>query len=145
MGVLGSARPPPGAGQAWPREQVVWPAPIPSPSRILASDVFRKNRHFGFCPVQFREYSFSDSPRTKNRQLALWLLLIGYSKKSYEKYSKVGTKHRKVDKTKHGTSKIIDTFTIYQPPPPCHSGPGVPEDPLLLLPNWSKGRRLSSC
>ena len=44
----------------------VWPAPGPPPSRILAPGVFWKNRHFGFCPVQFREYSFSDFPGTKN-------------------------------------------------------------------------------
>ena len=30
------------------------------------------------------------------------------------------------------------------PPPPCRSAVGVPEDPLLPLPNWSKGRRSSS-
>ena len=58
--------PPPSAGQAWPRGQVVWSAAGPSPYRILALDPFRKNRHFGFCPVQFREYSFSDFPGTKN-------------------------------------------------------------------------------
>ena len=29
-------------------------------------------------------------------------------------------------------------------PPPCRSAAGVPEDPLLPLPNWSKGRRSSS-
>src|SRR3954471_11716401 len=30
------------------------------------------------------------------------------------------------------------------PPPLCCSAAGVPEDPLLPLPNWSKGRRSSS-
>ena len=30
------------------------------------------------------------------------------------------------------------------PPPPCRSAAGVPEDPLLPLPNWRKGRRSSS-
>ena len=30
------------------------------------------------------------------------------------------------------------------PSPPCRSAAGVPEDPLLPLPNWSKGRRSSS-
>ena len=30
------------------------------------------------------------------------------------------------------------------PPPPCRSAAEVPEDPLLPLPNWSKGRRSSS-
>ena len=64
--MLGSARPSPGAGQAGPRGQVVWWPPGPSPSHIRALDEFRKNRHFGFCPVQFREYSFSDFPGTKN-------------------------------------------------------------------------------
>ena len=43
-------------------------APSPSPSRILASDDFRKNRHFGFCPFQFQEYSFSDFLGTKNNR-----------------------------------------------------------------------------
>ena len=60
--------------------------------------------------------TFLEPKTAENRQLALWLLLIGQSKKSYEKYSKVGTKHKKVDKTKHGTSKIIDTFAMYQHP-----------------------------
>ena len=62
----GATTPPPGAGQAWPHGQVVWPAPGPSPSRILALDDIRKNRHFGFCLVQFQEYSFSYFPGTKN-------------------------------------------------------------------------------
>ena len=69
-----------------------------------------------FVPSNFENIHFLTflEPKTaENRQLALWLLLIGLSKKSYEKYSKVGTKHKKVDKTKHGTSKIIDTFAMY--------------------------------
>ena len=52
----------PGLARAWG----VWPAPGSPPSRILAPRVFWKNRHFDFCPVQFREYSFSDFPGTKN-------------------------------------------------------------------------------
>ena len=62
----GLATPPPGAARPGPRVQVVWWPPGSSPSHILASDDFLKNRHFGFCPVQFQEYSFSDFPGTKN-------------------------------------------------------------------------------
>ena len=74
----GAATPPPSAGQARPRGQVVWWPPGPSPSRILALDDIQKNRHFGFCPVQFREYSFSDFPGTKNcrKQAAGTVVLV---------------------------------------------------------------------
>ena len=58
--------------------------------------------------------TFLEPKTAENRKLALWLLLIGQSKKSYEKYSKVWTKHKKVDKTKHGTSKIMDKLAAYQ-------------------------------
>ena len=62
----GPATPPGRTARLGPHQGVVWWLPGPSPSRMLALDVFRKNRHFGFYPVQFREYSFSDFPRTKN-------------------------------------------------------------------------------
>ena len=56
------------------RTKGVWPPCGPSPTLLLAPWVFRENSNFGFCPVQFREYSFSDflEPKTaENRQLAL--------------------------------------------------------------------------
>ena len=80
MGVMGSARPPPGVGQAWPPGQVVWPAPSPSPSRILASDDFQKIGTLAFVPSNSENIHFMTflEPKTaENRQLALWLLLIG--------------------------------------------------------------------
>ena len=113
----GAATPPPGAGQAWLRGQVVCPAPSPSLSCILALDPFRKNRHFGFCPVQFREYSFSDFPGTKNsrKQAAGTVALVNrLVQEIIRKVLQSVEKHKKVDKTKHGTSKIIDTFAMYQ-------------------------------
>ena len=78
--MLGSARPPPGAGQAWPRGQVVWPAPGPSPSRILALDPFWKIGTLAFVPSNTENIHFLTflEPKTaENMQLALWLLLIG--------------------------------------------------------------------
>ena len=60
------ATPPGRTTRLGPRQGVVWWPPGPSPSRILASGDFQKNRYFGFCAIQFREYSFSDFPRTKN-------------------------------------------------------------------------------
>ena len=108
---------PPGAGQAGPRGQVVWRPSGSSPSHILASDDFRKIGTLAFVlsnSENIHFLTFLEPKIAENRQLALWLLLIGQSKKSYEKYSKVWTKHKKVDKTKHGTSKIIDTFAMFQ-------------------------------
>ena len=63
-----------------PRQGVVWPPCGPSPALLLAPWIFRENINFGFCPVQFWEYWFFDFLEPKiaeNRQLALWLLLIG--------------------------------------------------------------------
>src|SRR3954469_7422596 len=39
---------------------------------------------------------------------------------------------------------LLSFFSPPPPPPPCHSVVGFPEDPVLPLPNWSKGRRSSS-
>ena len=76
----GLATPPPGAGQAWPHGQVVWLPSGPSPSRILASDDFRKIGTLAFVPSNSENIHFLTflEPKTaENRQLALWLLLIG--------------------------------------------------------------------
>jgi hypothetical protein len=55
------ARPGPG-----PRRPRVWRAPGPPPSHLRTLLRFRKNRRFGFCFVQFREYllcSFSETQK----------------------------------------------------------------------------------
>ena len=79
-GVPGTARPPLGAGWAWPRGQVVWPGPSPSLSRILALGVPGKIITLAFVPSNSENIHFLTflEPKTaENRQLALWLLLIG--------------------------------------------------------------------
>jgi hypothetical protein len=53
----------PGAGL---RHPMVWAAPSPPPSQLWTSSCFGKNRNFGFCFVQFREYflcSFSETQK----------------------------------------------------------------------------------
>src|SRR3954465_5216569 len=43
-----------------PRPPRVWPPWCRPPSRLRFSVSLRENMNFGFCPVQFREYSFLD-------------------------------------------------------------------------------------
>jgi hypothetical protein len=68
----------PGAG---PRHPMVSLAPGPPPSHLRSSRSFGKNRRFGFCFVQFREYflcSFSETQ--KQQKTGNWhcgILLIG--------------------------------------------------------------------
>jgi hypothetical protein len=66
----------PGAG---PRPLVVRLAPGPPASHLRSSRSFGKNRRFGFCFVQFREYflcNFSRNTKTaENRELSLWHLV----------------------------------------------------------------------
>jgi hypothetical protein len=53
----------PGAG---PRHPMVWLAPGPPPSQLWTLSRVGKNRNFGFCFVQFREYflcSFSETQK----------------------------------------------------------------------------------
>jgi hypothetical protein len=52
----------PGAG---PRPPVVWPASGPPPSHLRSSRSFGKNRRFGFCFVQFREYFLCNFSETQ--------------------------------------------------------------------------------
>ena len=63
---------------AQPRERVVW-RPWASPwLALLAPCVPRKNRRFGFCFVEFREYcpnSFSGTKNSRKQELALWHLV----------------------------------------------------------------------
>ena len=62
----------------WPRLEVVW-RPWASPwLALLAPCVPRKNRRFGFCFVEFREYcpnSFSGTKNSRKQELALWHLV----------------------------------------------------------------------
>jgi hypothetical protein len=56
-----------------PRHPRVWLAPGPPPSHLRSSRSFGKNRRFGFCFVQFREYflcSFSETP--KQQKIENW-------------------------------------------------------------------------
>jgi hypothetical protein len=62
---------------AWPgprpRHPRVWPACGPPPSHLRSSRSFGKNRRFGFCFVQFREYfmcSFSETQ--KQQKIGYW-------------------------------------------------------------------------
>jgi hypothetical protein len=48
-----------------PRHPRVWPAPGPPPSHLRFSRSFGKNRRFGFCFVQFREYFMCSFSKTK--------------------------------------------------------------------------------
>jgi hypothetical protein len=53
----------PGAG---PHHPMVSLAPGPPPSHLWSSRSFGKNRRFGFCFVQFREYFMCNFSETKN-------------------------------------------------------------------------------
>jgi hypothetical protein len=68
----------PGAG---PRHPMVWPAPGPPPSQLWTLSRIGKNRNFGFCFVQFREYflcSFSETQKQqKTRNWHCGISLIG--------------------------------------------------------------------
>jgi hypothetical protein len=55
----------PGAG---PRPLVVSLAPGPPPSHLRSSRSFDKNRRFGFCFVQFREYFLCNFSETHKQQ-----------------------------------------------------------------------------
>jgi hypothetical protein len=46
----------------------VWPAPSPPPSHLRTSSRFGKNRRFGFCFVQFREYFLCSFSETQKEQ-----------------------------------------------------------------------------
>jgi hypothetical protein len=65
--------------KGWPRRPMVWLAPGSPPSLLWTPSRVEKNRNFGFCFVQFREYflcSFSEKTKTaENRELALWHLV----------------------------------------------------------------------
>jgi hypothetical protein len=68
----------PGAG---PRPPVVWLASSPPPSHLRSSRSFGKNRRFGFCFIQFREYFLCNFSKTQKQQkIGNWhcgVLLIG--------------------------------------------------------------------
>jgi hypothetical protein len=55
----------PGAG---PRPLVVRLAPGPPPSHLRSSRSFSKNRRFGLCFVQFREYFLCNFSETQKQQ-----------------------------------------------------------------------------
>ena len=76
----GLATPPPSVGQACLRGQVVWPPSGPSPSRILALNDIQKIGTLAFVPSNSENIhflTFLERKIAENRQLALWLLLIG--------------------------------------------------------------------
>jgi hypothetical protein len=55
----------PGAG---PRYPMVWLAPGPPPSHLRSSRSFGKNRRFGLCFIQFREYFLCSFSETQKQQ-----------------------------------------------------------------------------
>jgi hypothetical protein len=50
------------------RHPRVWLAPGPPPSNLRSSRSFDKNRRFGFCFVQFREYFLCSFSETQKQQ-----------------------------------------------------------------------------
>jgi hypothetical protein len=68
----------PGAG---PRQPMVWLASGPPSSHLRSSQSFGKNRRFGFCFVQFREYFLCNFSETQKQQkTGNWhcgILLVG--------------------------------------------------------------------
>jgi hypothetical protein len=66
---------------ARPRPPVVRLAPDPPSSHLWSSQIFGKNRRFGFCFVQFREYFLCNFSETQNsKKIGNWhcgILLIG--------------------------------------------------------------------
>ena len=68
------------AARQWaqPRERVVWRLWASPWLALLAPCVPRKNRRFGFCFAEFREYcpnSFSGTKNSRKQELALWHLV----------------------------------------------------------------------
>jgi hypothetical protein len=67
--------------RGWPRHPMLWLAPCSPPSLLWTPSRFGKNRNFGFCFVQFREYflcSFSETQ--KHQKIGNWhcgISLIG--------------------------------------------------------------------
>jgi hypothetical protein len=65
----------------WLRHPMVWLAPSPPPSQLWAPSRIGKNRNFGFCFVQFREYFLcSFSKIQKQQKIGNWhcsISLIG--------------------------------------------------------------------
>jgi hypothetical protein len=88
-----------------------------------------KNRNFGFCFVQFREYflcSFSETQKQqKTRNWHCGISLVGQFSKMHKNATKCNKTQSKWCINKHGASKIIDTFETYQSraagekKPPC--------------------------
>jgi hypothetical protein len=54
--------------RARPRCPRVWPGPGPPQSHLRTSRHFGKNRRFGFCLVQFREYFLCSFSKTQKQQ-----------------------------------------------------------------------------
>jgi hypothetical protein len=54
--------------RAWPRRPRVWPGPGPPPSHLRTLSRVLKNRRFGFCFVQFREYFLCSFSETQKQQ-----------------------------------------------------------------------------
>jgi hypothetical protein len=54
--------------RGWPHHPVVWLAPGPPLSLLWTPSHVRKNRNFGFCFVQFREYFLCSFSKTQKQQ-----------------------------------------------------------------------------
>ena len=64
----------PRRGQGGPRLRVVWLPPGSASCLLRTPSSLRKNKIFGFCFVQFREYflcSFSETKNSRKQELAL--------------------------------------------------------------------------
>jgi hypothetical protein len=90
-----------------PRHPMVRLAPGPPPSLLWTPSRVRKNRNFGFCFVQFREYflcSFSETQKHQNRELALWHLVNRLVLKMNKNATKCNKTQSKWCINKHGAS-----------------------------------------
>jgi hypothetical protein len=105
----------PGAG---PRHPMVWLAPGSPPSLLWTLSSVWKNRNFGFCFVQFREYFLCSFSKTQKQQkignLHYGISLISYFQKMHKNATKCNKTQSKWCIKKHGASKIIGTFETYQ-------------------------------
>jgi hypothetical protein len=53
--------------RGWPHHPMVWLAPGPPPSLLWTPSHVGKNRNFGFCFVQFREYLLCSFSKTQKQ------------------------------------------------------------------------------